>query len=279
MYYPLNKIIFSPVVTTRCNLRCNHCGYGCTSKTSNLDADPDKLMESVSHLYKLFLNYKGDVTVQIGYLGGEPLLYKHLPIILDFMKADCPSFNKDIVTNGIYAPYLKENVLDSIVNNYFQLDISKYPIEGYNYDKLRHFLKSCGIRSRIIETEMQHIEGVEQKENTQMWFHEHFYSTEKLPVPFANANDCRQILKGMACTVIWNEYMLPCSNMFEVFNNQKSNGKYLGIPFTDLDMWKIKDIKSIEDIVERLYTIYPFCSYCHGGELRRWSTDIKVKLI
>lgn len=279
MYYELNNLIFSPVVTTRCNLRCNHCGYGCTSKNSNLDADSEKLMDSVRHLYKLFKEYKGDATVQIGFLGGEPLLYKNLPKILDFMSAECPDFNRDIVTNGLMAPYVDFEILDAIQRNDFQLDISRYPIKDYDYNKLLWFLHSLGIKAHIIETEMQHIEGVKQTPNVQNWFHEHFYSSENIPTPFKDSNECRQLLKGMACIVIWNEYILPCSNIFEVLNNQISDGKYLDIPITDLDMFKVKNIMSIEDLINILYKNYPFCNYCHGGELREWSTDTKVKLL
>lgn len=244
-----------------------------------MDADPDKLMDSVKHLYKLFKAYKGDLTVQIGYLGGEPLLYPHLAKILSFMKAECPDFNRDIVTNGIMAPYASTKLIDAIISNYFQLDISRYPIEGYNYDKLLNYLRSIGVKSHIVETEMQHLEGVKQTPYVQGWFHEHFYSGENIPTPFKDANECRQLLKGMACVVIWNEFIIPCSNIFEVFNYQHSDKKYLDIPITDLDKWKVKSLTSIEDLASRLYKNYPFCNYCHGGALRKWSTNIKVKLI
>ena len=43
-------LVFQFVVTTRCNLRCNNCSYGCTSKKANLVYNPDILKKDILYV-------------------------------------------------------------------------------------------------------------------------------------------------------------------------------------------------------------------------------------
>lgn len=277
--YPVSFINFTILVTTNCNLRCNHCGHGCNSKNSKTDADLDKIMESTRHLYNLFMKYNGDVKVFINYMGGEPLLYKPLPELLSFTKKECPEFNRDLVTNALAAPTMSTKLIDAIIDNEFQLDITKYPIKGYNYAKLLNYLKSLGIRTHIVETEIMKLKTVKTIPQVQAWFYEHFYVAKPFKSCFSSATECKKSVDGMFCMPIWNEWLFPCTNIFEVFNGQMSDKKYLDIPITNKDKIRVKDITSIEDLLSRLEELFPLCNHCAEAHLREWSTNVKVKLI
>lgn len=279
-FSPVSSINFTVLVTTNCNLRYNHCIHGCTSKNSKTDADLNKVMESVKHLYNLFRKYKGNVNLSINYMGGEPLLYKPLPELLYFTKKECPEFNRDLISNALMAPTMSTKLIEAIVDNEFQLNITKYPIKGYDYAKLLNYLKSLGIRTHIIETEVMKLNTVKTIPQVQAWFYEHFYKAKAFKSCFTSAAECKQSIDGLCCIPIWNEWLFPCANIFEVFNGQMSDRKYLDIPIiNNKDKIKVKSIASIEDLLSRFEELFPLCNHCASAVLRPWSTNVKVKLI
>lgn len=276
----VKQLVLSPVLTTKCNLRCNYCGYGCSSKNSNFDADPDKLLKGFTHLYNLKEKYTGEYAVVLGLLGGEPLLYPHLIKVMKYVHDNLPHFNRDIVTNGLMAPKMPTKLIDAIIENDYQLDISRYNLPNYNYDKLGRYLTSLGIKWHFIHTAMQDID-VKQIPDTQAWFHHHYYKLngQKRPEGWTAA-DCRKFLNGMACVPLWEDRLYTCSNVFEVQNNQWSDKLHMDIPIVEgSEVFNITDFDSIESIIKVLNTKYAFCDHCVDADLVPWSTNIKVKSI
>ena len=276
----VKQLVLSSVLTTKCNLRCNYCGYACSSKNSNFDADPKKVIKGFAHLHSLKERYKGDHAVILGLLGGEPLLYPHLIEVMTYVHDHLPLFNRGIVTNGLMAPKMSNKLIDAILANDYQLNISKYNLPEYDYDKLGRYLTSLGIKWHFIHTSMQDI-NVKQIPDTQSWFHRHYYvlNGQKRPKGWTAA-DCRAFLKGMACVPLWEDKLYTCSNVFEVQNNQWSDKKYMDIPIVEgSELFNITDFKSIEDILAVLNTKYAFCDHCVDADLVPWSTNIKVKSI
>lgn len=276
----VKQLLLSSVLTTRCNLRCNYCGYGCSSKNSNFDADPEKVIKGLAHLHFLKERYKGDHTVTLILLGGEPLLYPHLIEVMTYVHDHLPLFNREIVTNGLMAPKMSNKLIDAILANDYQLDISKYNLPEYDYDKLGRYLTSLGIKWHFIHTSMQDID-VKQIPDTQAWFYHHYYvlNGQKRPKGWTAA-DCRGSLKGRACVPLWEDRLYTCSNVFEIQNNQWSDKKHMDIPIVEgSELFNITDFKSIEDILAVLNTKYAFCDHCVNAALVPWSTNIKVKSI
>lgn len=276
----VKRLALSPVLTTRCNLRCNYCGYGCSSKNSNFDADPEKVIKGFSHLHFLKERYKGGCDITIGLLGGEPLLYPHLIEIMTYVHDHLPLFNRDIVTNGLMAPKMSNKLIDAILANDYQIDITKYNLPNYDYDKLGRYLTSLGIKWHFMYTPLQDLD-VKQIPDTQAWFHRHHYVLNGQIRPKGwTAADCRAFLKGMACVTLWEDKLYTCSNAFEVQNNQWSDKIHMDIPIVKgSELFNITDFKSIEDILAILNTKYAFCDHCVGAYLVPWSTNIKVKSI
>ena len=276
----VKQLVLSPVLTTRCNLRCNYCGYGCSSKNSNFDADPEKVVKGFAHLHSLREKYKGDYKVVLGLLGGEPLLYPHLIEIMTYVHDHLPLFNRDIVTNGLMAPKMSNKLIDAILANDYQLDISRYNLPNYDYDKLTRYLTSLGIKWSFNHSPMQELD-VKQIPGVHSWFHHHYYILNGQVRPEGwTAADCRVFLKGMTCVPLWEDKLYTCSNVFEVQNMQWSDKTHMDIPIVKgRELFYIADFKSIEDILAVLNTKYAFCDHCVGGDLVPWSTNIKVKSI
>lgn len=276
----VKQLVLSPVLTTRCNLRCNYCGYGCSSKNSNFDADPEKVIKGFAHLHSLREKYKGDHKVVLGLLGGEPLLYPHLIEVMTYVHDHLPLFNRDIVTNGLMAPKMSNKLIDAILANDYQLDISRYNLPNYDYDKLGRYLTSLGIKWTFIHSPMQELDV---KTNTWVhsWFHHHYYILNGQVRPEGwTAADCRAFLKGMACVPLWEDKLYTCSNVFEVQNMQWSDKTHMDIPIVrGRELFDITYFKSIEDILAVLNTKYAFCDHCVDADLVPWSTNIKVKSI
>ena len=276
----VKQLVLSPVLTTKCNLRCNYCGYGCSSKNSNFDADPEKVIKGFTHLHSLREKYKGDHKIVLGLLGGEPLLYPHLIEVMTYVHDHLPLFNRDIVTNGLMAPKMSNKLIDAILANDYQLDISRYNLPNYDYDKLTRYLTSLGIKWSFNHSPMQELD-VKQIPGVHSWFHHHYYILNGQVRPEGwTAADCRVFLKGMTCVPLWEDKLYTCSNVFEVQNMQWSDKTHMDIPIVKgSELFNITDFKSIEDILTVLNTKYAFCDHCVDGDLVPWSTNIKVKSI
>ena len=77
------ELVFQFVVTTKCNLRCNNCSYGCTSKKANLVYNPDILKKDILYVEHLLAdNPKPNQGACLQ--GGETLLYPYLQDIILF---------------------------------------------------------------------------------------------------------------------------------------------------------------------------------------------------
>lgn len=93
------------VITTGCNFRCRHCFIKGSSYVNDITLDVDKWKEIINKL----CNY-GLMSVVI--TGGEPLVYQHLPELLDYIND--VGLKIQLLTNGY------------LLNDEFIKRISKY---------------------------------------------------------------------------------------------------------------------------------------------------------
>lgn len=81
-------------LTTRCNMRCKHCGFSCTSKGEDMSRET----------WTKVLNYAFDVEEMISLGGGEPTLHPDFEVIL--IEAIAYAANLSL---SDYAPFIATN--------------------------------------------------------------------------------------------------------------------------------------------------------------------------
>lgn len=108
-------------VIDSCNLNCKACAH-----YSNIFDDSDIYqIEDFTRDIKRIADNVDILTFYI--LGGEPLKLKNLDAYLKITKRFLPNTNLRLITNGLLIPKISQNILDSIRENDFKVEISMYP--------------------------------------------------------------------------------------------------------------------------------------------------------
>lgn len=120
----------SLTVSLICNLRCKLCAAYAPYASNREFTSIPKLLEYVRNYFKI-VDYVEIFTIT----GGEPLLYKELPELLDALFKFSDQFGKiEIITNGTIVPCIKllesikpykDKFLRFIVDNYGDKSVSK----------------------------------------------------------------------------------------------------------------------------------------------------------
>ena len=119
-----NQVCISQVVssiTTRCTFKCKYCSNLMPYFTQHYEYDEKDIYDDLNLLFK-----KADYLASYYILGGEPLLNKNLPEILEMV---CDNFADrigyiQIITNGSIIP--SETLLNTMKKNDIKIRISDY---------------------------------------------------------------------------------------------------------------------------------------------------------
>ncbi len=115
--YIIPKMVF--IVTNRCTLKC----AGCLGRVPDFKNPQDMAAEDVLKDMEMFLECIDEcITVELA--GGEPLLYPHLDILLDYLIRQKKVLGIGLTTNGTVIP--EEKVLKYLANDKVWVGISDY---------------------------------------------------------------------------------------------------------------------------------------------------------
>jgi len=137
-----NKIIFNAIdiqVTEKCSMKCIDCSNLMQYYEKPIDADTSILMKSLSAIFNN-IDYIYDSRV----LGGEPFMYKELPILLKYLAESNKTPRVTVYTNGTFVP--KIEILESLTNPKIEVEITDYDILSKNHDNLVETFIKFGIR-------------------------------------------------------------------------------------------------------------------------------------
>ena len=125
---------FEVHITDHCNLNCKGCSHFCPVA--------DEKYVDVEQFRKDFqcLSQKIDVgTIRL--LGGEPLLHKDLPELMQIARESFPHSAINICTNGILLPTMDDEFWNTAKRYDIKIDMSKYPPLADKFDSYINLIK------------------------------------------------------------------------------------------------------------------------------------------
>lgn len=120
-------------IVDHCNLKCNGC--------SHFSGMAKEWYEDIADFTKDFTELKNKTNGQVAVIrlmGGEPLLHPNVKDFLITARQLFPYSEIQLVTNGILFNKRKEELLDTINNNYIVLCISNYGLKNIDFYQLVH---------------------------------------------------------------------------------------------------------------------------------------------
>ena len=265
------ELVFQFVVTTRCNLRCNNCSYGCTSKKANLVYNPDILKKDILYVEHLLAdNPKPNQGACLQ--GGETLLYPYLQDIALFILDKCKYVNPTILTNGIMLPKLPISLIDTlhkIKDKWSECPnflLSEYPTK-IDYKKLYRYVSSIGLSMEPLNNIFRDSDNVIRQ----------FFHQEIVKEPTGMDIHTCWDGSGMTCIGLatFESKVFLCPVIFGFWQQQLADGSYPWYSFKEgVDYFNLYDIKSIQDIYELLKD-YKSCNYCKVFGKVPWKSALK----
>lgn len=243
--FPLTLDKFNLVLTTRCTLHCKDCcnlmayySHPSDFKLEDLKGDMEDLLAAVHSIGCLQL------------IGGEPLLFKELPQLLDFLLPQKKIKSFLIVTNGTLIP--SPELLERLKHPKVKVLISNYIRHSKNLNECYRVCKESGVRVWVIGLVWQEFnftlpKGRSREENCRV-----FRSCDR---------ECHELFNG--------EYHL-CS--------RSSNAVHLGmVPRDENDYVNVRmrhggDRKKIRELQRKLYNLIykteclQTCDCCYGRQ-------------
>jgi organic radical activating enzyme len=140
--------VLEVVVTTRCNLKCRDCANLMQYYKAPADIDTDTILRSIDQLFQF-----DDYIVDLNLLGGEPLLGRDLPKILDKLGEYRTRINTlNITTNGTVLP--KYELIDALIRNNAIVTVSDYGALSGNREQLIEILTENGVGVKDLAGQM-----------------------------------------------------------------------------------------------------------------------------
>lgn len=143
--FVMHHVTISP--SRRCNLNCKLCGTGSPYYINPKIISLDRLKETVDRFF-LIASYVEKFSIS----GGEPLLYKDLPLYVDYLSGYGERIGTlEIVTNGTIVP--SEALLESLMRlrTRFCFIIDNYGLKlSKKVDEIDKLLATKGIPYRIL---------------------------------------------------------------------------------------------------------------------------------
>lgn len=142
------------VLSTLCNLKCNHCFNMICKYKDPITYSADRIIESIS---KILPYIDSDVNL----LGGETLLYKELDKVISYLNTttldDCK-----VYTNASYMPDNINEICNLLKDPRWTVFIEDYPRSIYKSDLIRLF-KAHGIKYRVLESRWYDLKDCEDR--------------------------------------------------------------------------------------------------------------------
>lgn len=225
-----------------CNLNCSGCSH-----FSPLTKHPKMLSVEEFHRDLIQLKSKFQYIKTIQFLGGEPLINKKLALFIMEAHKLFPFANLSIITNGLLIPSLDKETLEIIRNCCVFVHISWYKNNTQLLNDIKNKLEQYQICYQITA----------------------FNDSFRLQYNINGTNDYKKswnICEDRLCHTIVNGKISACYYAATVKHANKYFG--LNIPHSEYEYDIYDDNLSAEEIIKKITTPFPLCSYCNGGNSR-----------
>ena len=241
--FVIPKMVF--IVTNRCTLRC----AGCLGRVPNFVNPGDMDVNIVLRDMKLFLECV-DECISVEIAGGEPLLYPHMDILLDYLIQQKKVLSIQITTNGTVIP--NEKTLEYMSNEKVRVGVSDYGMLD-RLAKVVYVFEKAGVHFEVYSDQQWREPGDLGKRNK---------SEELLMTEYENCWD------AFNCKVIVNGRLFVCPRYARAYMQNVQN--------FEKDSVSIIDLNDLEERRKAIYDLYMLdyaesCDYCDYA-----SPDYKV---
>lgn len=227
------------IVTDHCNLNCRGCTHY-SSLAPREFVDPDTMFSEMAHLGKVC----GDEVAQVFLIGGETLLYPHLPEAMDALRKAFPKQEMKIFTNGLALGKMNEAFWEAVKRNDVEISITRYPIK-FDYDKVEALCRERGVKYSVFSDRS---------------LAESFFRFPLDPRKKQNKYLSHFRCFNRGCVSVVDGYVYPCSISACVKHLNKAGG--FNFEHLPGDRIAVKDINSASQIRKLRDNPVPFCSYC-----------------
>lgn len=239
-----------------CNLKC----AGCTHFAPLAQEEYLSVNEFEKDIMRLS-DLTGGNTRFINLLGGEPLLHPDISKFFRICRAAFPNTLIRVVTNGILLNDMPEEFWKECKDNSIIIGITQYPID-VDYDSVINTIKQKGIGYESFSGD-----GYPRDE---MWRLALDASETNRPVE--NFINCP---RANACIFVSHGKLFNCATMANIYHfNQCFGTKF---ELRKEDYIDIYEVKSAEDMLEKLCNPKPFCRFCNIEKRRygiKWSNSM-----
>lgn len=227
-------------ITEKCTLRCRDCSHLIKYYDHPENYDMDSILRYLGNVLEV-VDYLEEVII----LGGEPLLHKDLPRLLDYCYASEKIGDITIISNGTVIP--TSDIVEAMKRNRVRLRLSDYGSLSVNLPKVRKLCDEQKIECFVLHelwTDMGQI-------------YRHEYGMDELNSLFA---DCPfafdlLLLEGQLCR---------CAHVAHLNHLRKiDTSEHDCIDFTKLSM---EDVDKKRDELRQYMQIdyLEGCQYCNG---------------
>lgn len=227
-------------VTQKCTLKCKDCSFMMPYFENPKDYDTNSLLAYMDRLFECV------DTIQIfRILGGEPMVFRDLDLIINKAISCSKVRTVDVVTNGTLIP--SQEIINAMRNPKLTVQISDYGAISFKKDEL---LKVC---------KENNIKCVVRSVADKNWF-----SAGDLHFRGKRAKDIQEQLKrcGGICRSFQNGKLYFCP--------RASFGTLLGIPNPKRDYVDFTVQQSRDELRKQIYELnqrkgFLACNYCDEG--------------
>lgn len=226
------------LLTDACNLNCKGCTHFSPIAPKEF-LSIDQLYEDAMHLGKVC----NDID-NVYLIGGEPLIYPHLPSAMEIMRRAFPDARIQLFTNGIMLPKMSDEFWKAAKDNKILITITRYPI-NVDYDAIE---KLC-----------------EEKDVEFTYFLDlvkfnYFYRCGLDPKGSHNPRLSHFKCFNFGCISVKEGKIFPCPISCCINNVNQAFGT--DFKHVSGDYLNVKDVKSSADILRLRDKPVPFCRYC-----------------
>lgn len=252
LHHPLH-IEFN--LTDFCNLNCKGCSH-----YSPLAPMEFQTLDDLEASMKKVSEAKNSRKIEgVFLIGGETLLYPHVPEAMKLARKYFQWAKISLFTNGLLIPRMDERFWQICRDMDIVLAITRYPIK-FDYDKAEQICREKGVKTEIFSDR-----GLKES------FYKFPLDSEKRQRPWLSHFRC----SAFGCITIDNGRIFPCSLSACVGHLNRRFGTDFKWEKGDyIDVEKLKDISEILHLRNRPV---PFCGYCKRFTFTEFGHSKRIK--
>jgi len=233
---------FDIEVTERCSMKCIDCSNLMQYYEKPIDSDTNIIISSLEKIFTA-VDRIDDARV----LGGEPFMYKDLPIVLNFLANEPKAERITVYSNGTFVP--RDNIIEALKHPKIEVEITDYDKLSKKHSEMMTAFENNGV-NYITHKPQNWTDSARIVKNKK--------TVSELSEMFEKCcvNDAITLLHGKL-------YHCPFSaNAYNLKGIPKDESDFI-------DITLISDTKQLRELISKFYYGKPYlsaCGYCLGRD-------------